>query len=165
MANSLSKGEGLAGVNWAKAGEVGLGLLLSPAVGFLFAGLLLLAMRVVFREPRLYKPPEGDDRPPRWVRGILVATCGGVSFAHGSNDGQKGMGLIMLVLVALLPATFALHLATSPDQLARIVAASRAAQPVFEAGAGAVRVDNPVDVDRNGTADLTDLMTIIEHIE
>ena len=108
MANSLSKGEGLAGVNWAKAGEVGLGLLLSPAVGFLFAGLLLLAMRVVFREPRLYKPPEGDDRPPRWVRGILVATCGGVSFAHGSNDGQKGMGLLLLVLIGFMPVHYAL---------------------------------------------------------
>jgi phosphate/sulfate permease len=65
-------------------------------------------MRSTIREPKLYVPPAGDGGPPRWVRWLLVATCGGVSFAHGSNDGQKGMGLILLVLIGFLPAHYAL---------------------------------------------------------
>ena len=108
IANGLWTGAGLAGVNWAKAGEVGLGLLISPLVGFVCAALLLLAMKRVLTNPRLYVPPGEGEGPPRWVRGVLVLTCGGVSFAHGSNDGQKGMGLILLVLVGFLPAHYAL---------------------------------------------------------
>jgi phosphate/sulfate permease len=96
-------------VNWGKAADVGLGLVLSPLVGFLAAGALLLTMKAVLREPRLYKPPVEGDNPPWWVRGVLIATCGGVSFAHGSNDGQKGMGLILLVLIGFLPAHYALN--------------------------------------------------------
>lgn len=108
MANRLYQGAGVTGVNWAKAGEVGLGLLLSPLVGFLAAGGLLIIMRRMVRDPRLYTPPTGNDRPPRWIRGLLIGTCGGVSFAHGSNDGQKGMGLLLLVLIGFMPVHYAL---------------------------------------------------------
>src|SRR5205085_6680667 len=139
-------GEGLAGVNWAKAGEVGLGLLRSPAVGFLFAGLLLLLMKRVFREPRLYKPPEGDDRPPRWVRGLLIATCGGVSFAHGSNDGQKGMGLLLLVLIGFMPAHYALTV-NRPDTAPEVRAAAAELREVY-AGHN-VPVPGPMGTDLN----------------
>jgi phosphate/sulfate permease len=63
-------------------------------------------------DPKLYAPPppDPDERPPWWIRASLLTTCGGVSLAHGSNDGQKGMGLIMLVLIGLLPTGFALNL-------------------------------------------------------
>jgi phosphate/sulfate permease len=63
------------------------------------------------RDPQLYVPPPADlsARPPSWIRAILISTCGGVSLAHGSNDGQKGMGLIMLVLIGLAPAVYALN--------------------------------------------------------
>ena len=67
-------------------------------------------MKRVVPEPRLYEPPAEGDRPPYWMRGTLMATCGGVSFAHGSNDGQKGMGLILLVLIGFLPAYYALNI-------------------------------------------------------
>jgi phosphate/sulfate permease len=144
MANSLSKGDGLAGVNWGKAGEVGLGLLLSPLVGFIFAGLLLLAMRAAFREPRLYKPPEGADRPPRWVRGILVATCGGVSFAHGSNDGQKGMGLLLLVLIGFMPAHYALTV-NRPGMAPEVRAAAAEVRETY--AQHGVPVPEPLDKD------------------
>jgi PiT family inorganic phosphate transporter len=156
MANSLINGHGFGeGVNWGKVEETFVALVTSPLIGFVFAALLLLLARRVIRDPRLYRAPDGPTPPPLWIRGLLVLTCTGVSFAHGSNDGQKGMGLIMLVLVALLPAAFALHLATGPDALARVVAVSRAAQPVFEAGAGAVRVDNGDDADRHVARFLT----------
>jgi phosphate/sulfate permease len=108
LANSLWAGNGISGVNWAKAGEVGLALLISPLIGFGLAALLLLTMKRTLREPRLYVPPVGDDRPPGWVRWVLIGTCGGVSLAHGSNDGQKGMGLILLVLIGFLPTYYAL---------------------------------------------------------
>ena len=117
LANSLLTGHGLGGVRWDKAVQVGVGLLLSPLVGFVAAALLLLVMKVIFRQPKLYVPPEGDDRPPGWVRGVLVASCGGVSFAHGSNDGQKGMGLILLVLIGFLSGHYALDI-FEPDKVA-----------------------------------------------
>ena len=108
LANSYLTG--VDGVNWSKATEVGLGLLISPIIGFFAAALLLLALKATVKEPRLYVPPQGDDRPPRWVRGVLLATCGGVSFAHGSNDGQKGMGLILLVLIGFLSGHYVLDI-------------------------------------------------------
>ncbi len=108
VAHGLLTGKGLAGVKWEKAADVGLGLLLSPLVGFAASVALLWVMKKIVRQPRLYVPPEGDDRPPGWVRAVLVLTCGGVSYAHGSNDGQKGMGLILLVLIGFLAGHYAL---------------------------------------------------------
>jgi phosphate/sulfate permease len=110
IANGLLTGQGLDGVKWNKAGEVGLGLLLSPLIGFVASALLLLLLKSIVRDPRLYTPPVGDDRPPGWVRGTLVLTCGGVSFAHGANDGQKGMGLLLLVLIGFLAGHYALDI-------------------------------------------------------
>jgi phosphate/sulfate permease len=124
LANSLLVSRGVAGVNWAKAGEVGLALLISPVVGFGLAALLLLAMKWLIPEPRLYLPPEKDDKPPQWVRWLLIGTCGGVSFAHGSNDGQKGMGLILLVLIGFLPTYYALD--TNHPEEAKVVKAALA---------------------------------------
>lgn len=110
LANSLMTRGDLSGVNWSKAGEVGLSLLISPLIGFGAAAGLLLVMKRFFRDPKLYQPPGVEDNPPNWIRGVLVATCGGVSFAHGSNDGQKGMGLILLALIGFLPTYYALDL-------------------------------------------------------
>lgn len=96
------------GVNWAKAKDVGMALLISPAIGFCVAALLLIVMKILIRNPKLYSTPDAHHPPPGWIRALLMFTCTGVSFAHGSNDGQKGMGLIMLILVGIIPATFAL---------------------------------------------------------
>jgi PiT family inorganic phosphate transporter len=105
------------GVNWAKATEVFQALLLSPLVGFVCAALLLLLMKLLIRRKDLYEAPEKDKTPPLWIRGLLVLTCTGVSFGHGSNDGQKGMGLIMLILVGILPTTFAVDTSTGRAQI------------------------------------------------
>jgi phosphate/sulfate permease len=110
LANSLMTTGTLEGVNWAKAWDVGRALLLSPIIGFVFAAIMLLVMRIFFRNPNLYHPPGEGDNPPSWIRGVLLATCGGVSFAHGSNDGQKGMGLILLALIGFLPAYYSMDL-------------------------------------------------------
>jgi inorganic phosphate transporter, PiT family len=106
------------GINWSKASEVGSSLLISPIVGFGGSALLLLLFKLLVRRKELYEPPPKDQPPPLWIRGLLVLTCTGVSFAHGSNDGQKGMGLIMLILVGILPLTFAVDLGTSQTSIA-----------------------------------------------
>jgi phosphate/sulfate permease len=119
LANSLLANGNIQGVNWSKAGETFLFLFISPIIGFICAGLLLLVLKFAIREPRLYVPPQGNDRPPGWIRAVLIATCGGVSFAHGSNDGQKGMGLLLLVLIGFLPYHYALD-GQDTDKLAAV---------------------------------------------
>lgn len=128
------------GVNWAKAREVGLSLLISPLIGFCAAALLLLAMKAVTRHEALYREPDKDKPPPFWIRATLIFTCTGVSFAHGSNDGQKGMGLILLILVGILPGQYALNLAAGPAAVERVVASSRAAQVILERHAGSTKL-------------------------
>ena len=121
----LEHGSVFKGINWHKASEVGMALVLSPLVGFgLAAGLLLLSRRLIPAK-ELYEPPHGDAPPPLWIRALLIGTCTGVSFAHGSNDGQKGMGLIMLVLIGIVPATYALDMKTSSAEITATVAAAR----------------------------------------
>ena len=110
------------GINWAKATEVGTSLLVSPIVGFVCAGGLLVLSKALIKNKALYSAPDKDKAPPLWIRGLLILTCTGVSFAHGSNDGQKGMGLIMLILVGILPLTFAVDLGTNQAQITELAA-------------------------------------------
>jgi inorganic phosphate transporter, PiT family len=119
------------GVNWSKAKEVGSSLLISPIMGFVFAGLLLLTLKMLVKNKDLYHSPEKDQPPPPWIRGLLILTCTGVSFFHGSNDGQKGMGLIMLIMIGILPGAFALNLSMNQTEVQKIVASAHAAQPVL----------------------------------
>lgn len=124
------------GVNWAKAMDVGLGLIISPVIGFAAAALLLITLKILVRNPELYKAPEGNKAPPLWIRGILMLTCTGVSFAHGSNDGQKGMGLIVLILVGILPGTYALKMSADHKAVAGIASEAASISQAFEREAG-----------------------------
>ncbi len=110
VANAIMRGQdGTAGVDWSKVTEIGYALLLSPIFGFVLAGLLLLVAKVVIPVKALYEAPKSDSPPPLWIRGLLILTCTLVSFFHGSNDGQKGMGLIMLILIGVAPTAYALN--------------------------------------------------------
>ena len=127
LANSLmapghSFGEG---VNWSKVGETFTALLVSPIIGFVCAGALLLLLKAFVKQPDLFQAPEGEKPPPGWVRGLLVLTCTGVSWAHGSNDGQKGQGLLMLILIGVLPGTYALQMQSSPQTIQAVVVSSQ----------------------------------------
>jgi PiT family inorganic phosphate transporter len=125
LANQLSAAGGHAsGVDWAQAAKVGNSLLLSPLIGFGASALLLLSLKLIARNPALYSEPKGAEPPPWWIRGTLVATCTGVSFAHGSNDGQKGMGLIMLILIGVVPTAYALNRAMPDSAIAPFLATS-----------------------------------------
>jgi inorganic phosphate transporter, PiT family len=126
LANSVLSGHVFGeGVNWAKATEVFSSLIVSPLVGFVCSAILLLILKAIIRSPKLYEPPDPTKSPPLWIRSILVLTCTGVSFAHGSNDGQKGMGLIMLILIGLVPATYALNLEANAKAVGELELAAR----------------------------------------
>jgi PiT family inorganic phosphate transporter len=145
VANALMRGrDGTSGVDWGKATEIGYALLLSPLVGFICAAILLLLLKMIIRNPALYAAPEGNKAPPLWIRGLLILTCTGVSFAHGSNDGQKGMGLIMLILIGTVPTAYALNRALPESQVAQFQKTSAAASTVIAAkGAGHSIIGDP----------------------
>ena len=133
VTNALLHGRsGTSGVDWSKAKEVGEALLLSPLFGFALAAVLLLLLRAIIRIPALYAEPKGNQPPPWWIRGILILTCTLVSFFHGSNDGQKGMGLIMLILIGTVPTAYALNRALPDVQLKTFAERSLAASAVIE---------------------------------
>jgi inorganic phosphate transporter, PiT family len=126
IANQLmSARTGTSGVDWGQATNIGKSLLLSPIVGFVVAALLLWLMKSVIKNRALYEAPVGNEPPPFWIRSLLVLTCTGVSFAHGSNDGQKGMGLIMLILVGTVPTAYALNHAVTRKQSDDFIAVSQ----------------------------------------
>jgi PiT family inorganic phosphate transporter len=128
IANQLmSVKTGTSGVDWAQALNIGKSLLLSPIFGFILAACLFLLMKAVVKDKRLYEAPKGTEPPPFWIRSMLIFTCTGVSFFHGSNDGQKGMGLIMLILIGTVPTTYALNHAVTPRQSEDFIAVSRQA--------------------------------------
>ena len=99
---------GGSGVNWMKAKDIGLSLLVSPLFGFSMAILMMYVLRTYIKNKAIFKEPDVKKAPPLWIRGILVITCTLVSFFHGSNDGQKGVGLMLVVLISFLPMQFAL---------------------------------------------------------
>jgi PiT family inorganic phosphate transporter len=126
LMNQLMHGAGgTSGVDWNQALGVGKSLVFSPIVGFLLSGLLLMVLKAVVRVPALYAEPKGNEPPPFWIRCLLILTCTGVSFAHGSNDGQKGMGLIMLILIGTVPTAYALNKAVTPAETQNFVAVAQ----------------------------------------
>ena len=133
ITNAILAGrDGTSGVDWSKATEIGYALLLSPLVGFFAAAGLLLTVKYLVRNPALYAEPKGNQPPPLWIRGLLILTCTGVSFAHGSNDGQKGMGLIMLILIGTLPTAYALNKTPSANQMPLFLKNSAAIEQILD---------------------------------
>ena len=111
---------GESAVNWSKATEIGFSLLLSPLVGFGAAAILMFVLRRVTKDNEaevIFKEPKKNTPPPLWIRILLILTCTGVSFGHGSNDGQKGVGLVMLILIGIVPAYFAIDNSIDPKKL------------------------------------------------
>jgi len=163
---------GTSGVDWSQATKIGETLLVSPLIGFSAAWLLLTILKSVVRIPALYKEPEGNKPPPLWIRGLLILTCTGVSFFHGGNDGQKGMGLIMLILIGTVPTAYALNRTMHEDQVNTFMAASVQAQTAFshytagntapdDAHAAALDVVRSRSVDAKGVAALSALAGVV----
>ena len=129
-------GSATSGVDWGQAVTVFEALLFSPVLGFILAALLLLAMKYTIRMPTLYTAPEGKKPPPPAIRALLILTCSGVSFFHGGNDGQKGMGLIMLILIGAAPTAYALNRAIPESSTPAFLETMANAQAVFQTHAG-----------------------------
>jgi PiT family inorganic phosphate transporter len=146
IANQLMAPDGAntSGVDWSQAASVFEALAFSPICGFVLSALLLLLFKMVIKNKKLYEAPEGTKPPPGWIRGMLILTCTGVSFFHGGNDGQKGMGLIMLILIGAAPTAYALNRALPDSQTPAFIALAQSAQTAFAAHA-----DNnePADAD------------------
>ncbi len=123
---------GTSGIDWEQASNVFKVLLISPIVGFGGSALLLLALKFFIRKPELYESPKGNQPPPFSIRALLILTCTGVSFGHGSNDGQKGMGLIMLILIGTVPPAYALNHAIGISQMQAFIAVSQQAEQALD---------------------------------
>jgi PiT family inorganic phosphate transporter len=147
ITNALLRGrDGTSGVDWSQATNIAKALLLSPLFGFALAAILLFVLKTVMQRvtPALFAEPKGDQPPPWWIRSILILTCTLVSFFHGSNDGQKGMGLIMLILIGTVPTAYALNRALPESQLAQFIVNSTAASAIIEKkSAGHSVIGNP----------------------
>jgi PiT family inorganic phosphate transporter len=143
VANALMHGrDGTSGVDWAQATKIGYSLLLSPLIGFVCAALLVWILKAVVKNRELYEAPKGNAPPPLWIRGLLILTCTGVSYYHGSNDGQKGLGLIMLILVGTVPISYALNHAMPDSEMVRFAAVAQVTQQsLHDAVPGAVPAD------------------------
>jgi PiT family inorganic phosphate transporter len=120
------------GVDWDQAMKVLKALLFSPVIGFTVAAILLLLSRWLLRYPSLYEAPKDNTPPPLPIRALMVLNCTGVSFFHGSNDGQKGMGLIMLILIGTVPTAYALNHAVGPMEIQDFIAASERAERILD---------------------------------
>jgi inorganic phosphate transporter, PiT family len=143
ITNALLRGrDGTSGVDWSQAANIAKALLLSPLFGFALAALLLFVLKTVLQRatPALFAEPKGNQPPPWWIRGILILTCTLVSFFHGSNDGQKGMGLIMLILIGTVPTAYALNRALPDSQVKQFVVNSMAASKVIDSKAAGYNV-------------------------
>jgi inorganic phosphate transporter, PiT family len=141
VANAIVRGQnGTAGVDWDQVTKVGEALLFSPLFGFVLSAILLLVMKAVIRAPELYTAPTTNKPPTLWIRGLLVLTCTLVSFFHGSNDGQKGMGLIMLILIGVVPTAYALNRAPPEGHAAQFIASAHAASKIVEAHAAGYNI-------------------------
>ncbi|MDE3200115.1 MAG: inorganic phosphate transporter [Acidobacteriota bacterium] len=116
---------GTSGVDWSQGLKVIEALVISPIIGFIFAGLLVLVAKRTAKYPELYETPKDNQPPPTPIRALMILTCTGVSFFHGSNDGQKGMGLIMLILIGTVPTVYALNQNMPPAAIQQFVSSSQ----------------------------------------
>lgn len=146
VASSLREARPLhEGVDWSQIVKVLEALLISPVIGFVGALLLFRLVRTLIKDPHLYMPPEGDRAPVWWMRTILILTCTGVSFAHGSNDGQKSIGLIMLTVIGLAPFAFAINPELEPAKTARLLPQFAAASALIAREGGSRKAEGVND--------------------
>lgn len=144
---------GTSGIDWEQARKVLEALLISPLIGFALAGLLLFASKRMLKSAELYRAPANSDPPPLPIRALLVLTCTGVSFYHGSNDGQKGMGLIMLVLIGTVPTAYALNHGIGPTEIQNFIVASQEAGQILDK-----HIDPAASAVANPRAEVTDFV-------
>ncbi|MBI3146152.1 MAG: inorganic phosphate transporter [Pseudogulbenkiania sp.] len=150
IGNSLINGTSITtGINWSKAIDVGLSLLFSPLFGAGLAGLMLFVLMKWRPRSNIHKSPyqrqqiEGRKHPPFWARFMLIVSSMGMSFSHGSNDGQKGVGLVMLVLIGIVPGQFVVNLDSDPIQIAHTKIAALQLKELYQRNEAAILAQYP----------------------
>jgi len=144
LANQLmNPHSGASSLDWEQVVKVLKALLISPVLGFTLAAILILVSKRLAKIPSLYEAPKNNQPPPWPIRALLLLTCSGVSFSHGSNDGQKGMGLIMLILIGTVPTAYALNHAVSPAEVQSFIAASEQAGQILDRHVNAGTILDP----------------------
>jgi len=130
LTNALINGTSVVdALNIPKVIEIFMALIISPIVGLVLAGILVFLLRRYWnsnqKRQRIHMTPDereaidGKKKPPFWTRTALIASAIGVSYSHGANDGQKGIGLIMLVLIGVAPAGFVVNMNSSGYDITR----------------------------------------------
>ncbi|XXN65907.1 inorganic phosphate transporter PitA [Enterobacter ludwigii] len=130
LTNALMTGTSVVdALNLPKVINIFMSLILSPIVGLVIAGGLIFILRRYWsgtkKRSRIHMTPadrekiDGKKKPPFWTRIALIVSAIGVSYSHGANDGQKGIGLIMLVLIGVAPAGFVVNLNASGYDITR----------------------------------------------
>lgn len=133
---SLAQSGNAHGVDWGQVLSVLGSLLVSPLLGFVLAFALFHLVKLIVRDRHLYEPPKDDHAPVWWMRALLILTCTGVSFSHGTNDGQKSIGLIMLTIIGLMPATYVLNADMTHDQIQQVAAKMPTAAELIDRAGG-----------------------------
>jgi PiT family inorganic phosphate transporter len=145
---------GVAAINWDKAKSVFTGLFLAPLIGFTMAVVLMFVIRnSVSKEIRqqITSEPKKNQKPPVWIRWSLIVTCTLVSFFHGRNDGQKGIGLMMLILIGILPSYFSINPNSDLGQL-------KPSMAIIE------EITNKIDTTNLSQADINRIVTTREKV-
>lgn len=133
LTHAWVSGQGLsAGLRWSQVQTVFTALLVSPLIGFFVTGLMLILLKKTIKDRKLFEAPVGEEPPPPLIRWLIIGSCAGVSFAHGSNDGQKGMGIMMLILMGIAPVSFALNMQATPAQIQRVMETTAEAEKVVK---------------------------------
>jgi|APTNR8051073442_1049403.scaffolds.fasta_scaffold00039_150 PiT family inorganic phosphate transporter len=168
IAYSLLPGITETAVNWTKAKEIGLSLLISPLFGFSVTIILMFILRTVTKKSSygdsLFKEPKKNSPPPTWIRAILILTCTSVSYSHGSNDGQKGVGLVMLILIGIVPAYFALNNNISPASLStsitKIEQVIKSIDPIPLSEPDRKKLQETIDMSGHAKATVANVLTV-----
>ena len=156
---ALTRDAGGLGIEWAQVWSVLGSLLVSPVLGFVLALILFRLFRLFLHQKALYERPPRDEPPVWWMRWLLILTCTGVSFSHGTNDGQKSIGLIMLTIIGLMPASYALNLEMNRDQITKAAGAMQSTAALIERSGGARKSDGAAAARALGSR-LADLSSI-----
>jgi PiT family inorganic phosphate transporter len=133
-------------LNWGKVTEAGLSLIISPVIGFFLAMSVMYLLRITVKNKAVFKEAPAKKVPPIWIRSLLILSSTFVSFSHGSNDGQKGVGLVMIILISIVPMKFALDLTKNPVPLKHIIENLQIL--TSEVNYGALTHDERIEIDK-----------------
>ena len=95
---TLASAGGIEPIIWAGFGKILVFIVISPFVGFMLGGLLMVLAAWAFRN-------KSPHQASSWFNRAQIFASGAYSLAHGGNDAQKTIGIIWLLLISAGAAT------------------------------------------------------------